>query len=246
MTVMKNQHGKLVPMRIQNNWRIDFLDTCKSTLHLKTSIRRPSPAHSDYPFELMCDAFNSALGVVLGQRVRTGKPVHIIAYVSRTMDPTQLNYITIEKELLAIVFALDKFRSYLLGSKIIIFSDHAVLGFLVKKSDAKPRLIRWMLLLQEFNIEIRDKKGAENSVVDHSSRVKRRVCNDQVIHKCILEHPRSSWSSNFVKQHLEAAIMDQHGKPRKCLIVDSISPPFSEMPINSSPPAKNDRKQEWP
>ncbi|RDX78484.1 Retrovirus-related Pol polyprotein from transposon 17.6, partial [Mucuna pruriens] len=103
----------------------------------------------DLPFELMCDASNSALGAVLGQRARVGQSVHVIAYASRTMDPAQQNYTTTEKELLAIVFALDKFRSYLLGSKIIVFSDHAALRYLLKKPDAKPRLIRWMLLLQE-------------------------------------------------------------------------------------------------
>ncbi|RDX92457.1 Retrovirus-related Pol polyprotein from transposon 17.6, partial [Mucuna pruriens] len=76
-------------------------------------------------------------------------------------------------ELLAIIFALDKFRSYLLGSRIVMFSDHAALRYLLKKPDAKPSLIRWMLLLQEFNIEIRDKKGAENYVVDHLSRIEK-------------------------------------------------------------------------
>ncbi|RDX64782.1 Retrovirus-related Pol polyprotein, partial [Mucuna pruriens] len=127
----------------------------------------------DLPFELMCDASNSALGAVLGQRAGVGQPTHVIAYASRTMDPAQQNYTTIEKELLAIVFSLDKFRSYLLGSKIVVFSDHAALRYLLKKPDAKPRLIWWMLLLQEFNLEIRDKKGAENSVADHLSRIER-------------------------------------------------------------------------
>ncbi|RDX89086.1 Retrovirus-related Pol polyprotein, partial [Mucuna pruriens] len=125
----------------------------------------------DLPFELMCDASNSALGAVLSQRVRVDQPTHVIAYASRTMDPAQQNYTTTKKELLAIVFALDKFHSYLLGSKIVVFSDHAALRYLLKKPDAKPRLIRWMLLLQEFNLEIRDKKGAENSVADHLSRI---------------------------------------------------------------------------
>ncbi|RDX82100.1 Retrovirus-related Pol polyprotein from transposon 17.6, partial [Mucuna pruriens] len=84
--------------------------------------------------------------------------MHVIAYASHTMDSAQQNYTTIEKELLAIFFSLDKFRAYLLGSRIIVFSDHATLRYLLKKHDAKSRLIRWMLLLQEFNIEIRDKK----------------------------------------------------------------------------------------
>uniref|UniRef100_A0A151UHX5 Retrovirus-related Pol polyprotein from transposon 297 family n=1 Tax=Cajanus cajan TaxID=3821 RepID=A0A151UHX5_CAJCA len=86
----------------------------------------------------MCDASNFALGVVLAQRV--GRFSHVIAYASRTLDAAQVNYTTTEKELLAIVFALDKFRSYLLGSKITMFSDHAALRFLLKKPDAKPSL----------------------------------------------------------------------------------------------------------
>ncbi|RDX98332.1 Retrovirus-related Pol polyprotein, partial [Mucuna pruriens] len=95
----------------------------------------------ELPFKLMCDASNSALGAVLGQRAEVGKPMHVIAYASQTMDPTQLNFTTTKKELLAFVFALDKFHLYLLGSKIIVFFDHVVLIFLLNKPDAKPRLI---------------------------------------------------------------------------------------------------------
>jgi hypothetical protein len=73
----------------------------------------------------MCDASNFAMGAVLGQRV--GKLPHVIYYASKTMMVAQVNYTTTEKELLAVVFALDKFRSYLLGSKVIIYSDHAAL-----------------------------------------------------------------------------------------------------------------------
>ncbi|RDX90052.1 Retrovirus-related Pol polyprotein from transposon 17.6, partial [Mucuna pruriens] len=122
------------------------------------------------------------------------------------MDPAQLNYTTTKKELLAIVFALDKFCSYLLGSKIIVFSNHAALRFLLKKPDVKLRLIRWMLLLQEFNIEIKDKKGVENSMFPpeaswlYKEKLKSdakyyiwddpylwRLYNDQVIRRCILD-----------------------------------------------------------
>jgi len=87
------------------------------------------------------------------------------------LNDAQLNYTTTEKELLVVVFALDKFRSYLVGSLVIVFTDHAALKYLLTKQDAKPRLIRWILLLQEFNLEIRDKKGVENVVADHLSRL---------------------------------------------------------------------------
>jgi hypothetical protein len=93
-----------------------------------------------------------AVGAVLGQRI--DKLPHVIYYASQTLNDAQLNYSTTKKELLAVVFDLDKFRSYLLGSKVIIYSDHAALKYLFSKKDAKSRLIRWILLLQEFDIEI--------------------------------------------------------------------------------------------
>ena len=86
------------------------------------------------------------------------------------MNDAQLNYATTEKELLAVVFAFDKFRPYLIGNKVIVFTYHSAIKYLMTKKDAKPRLILWVLLLQEFDVEIRDKKGFENMVAYHLSR----------------------------------------------------------------------------
>ncbi|KAM2417370.1 hypothetical protein ACFX1W_024222 [Malus domestica] len=127
------------------------------------------PPDWSLPFKLMCDASDYALGAVLGQT--KDKRPHVIYYASRTLNDAQLNYSTTEKELLAIVFALDKFRSYLIGTKVIVFTNYAALKYLLSKNEAKPRLIRWILLLQEFDIKIRDKKGSENVVADHLSHM---------------------------------------------------------------------------
>ncbi|XP_070022776.1 uncharacterized protein [Nicotiana sylvestris] len=123
----------------------------------------------EQPFELMCDASDYAVGEVLGQR--KDKLMHPIYYGSITLSGAQLNYTVTEKEMLAVVFAFDKFRSYLIGSKVIVYTDHATLKHLIEKKESKPRLIRWVLLLQEFNLKIRDCKGTENQVADHLSRL---------------------------------------------------------------------------
>ncbi|GKF78257.1 reverse transcriptase domain-containing protein [Tanacetum coccineum] len=83
----------------------------------------------------------------------------------------QAHYTTTEKELLAVVHAFEKFRPYLVLSKTIVYTDHSALKYLLAKQDAKPRLLRWILLLQEFDVIIRDKKGAENLTADHLSRL---------------------------------------------------------------------------
>ncbi|KAG7543337.1 Integrase catalytic core [Arabidopsis thaliana x Arabidopsis arenosa] len=124
----------------------------------------------DYPFEIMCDASDYAVGAVLGQRI--DKKLHVIYYASRTLDEAQGRYATTEKELLAVVFAFEKFRSYLVGSKVAVYTDHAALRHIYAKKDTKPRLLRWILLLQEFDMEIVDKKGIENGAADHLSRMR--------------------------------------------------------------------------
>ncbi|XP_062089565.1 uncharacterized protein LOC133796098 [Humulus lupulus] len=93
----------------------------------------------------------------------------------------QLNYTVIEKELLAIVFAFDKFRSYLVGTKVIFYTAHSAIKYLISKKDAKTRLIRWVLLLQEFDVEIQDRKGVENQVADHLSRMEREEDSNSLV-----------------------------------------------------------------
>lgn len=96
----------------------------------------------------MCDASDDAMGVALGQL--RDKRFRAIYYVSETFNSAQRNYTTTEKELLAVVYAFDKFRPYLLGAKTIVYTEHAAIRYLINNKDAKARFIHWVLLLQEF------------------------------------------------------------------------------------------------
>ncbi|EOX99579.1 Uncharacterized protein TCM_008289 [Theobroma cacao] len=114
-----------------------------------------------YPYGIVEDVL---VKVVLSQR--KAKILHPIYYASRTLNETQANYTTNEKKLLAIGFVFDKFRSYLIGTKVIIYTDHEAIKYLIEKKDAKPHLIRWVLLLQEFDLEIRDRKVINETFPD--------------------------------------------------------------------------------
>jgi hypothetical protein len=108
----------------------------------KAFISAPIIQLSDWllSFEIMCDASDYVVGAVLGQT--KDRKHHVIFYASKTLSGPQLNYATTEKELLAIVFDIDKFRSYLVVVKVIVYTDHAALKYLLTKKDANPRLIR--------------------------------------------------------------------------------------------------------
>nr|GFA86381.1 retrovirus-related Pol polyprotein from transposon 17.6 [Tanacetum cinerariifolium] len=112
-------------------------------------------------------------GAVLGQRhEKHFMPIH---YASKTMTDAESNYTTTEKEMLAVVYAFEKFRSYLIMNKSIVHTDHSDLKYLFAKKDTKARLLRWVLLLQEFDFKVLDMKGAENLAADHLSRLGRRA-----------------------------------------------------------------------
>nr|GEV94079.1 reverse transcriptase domain-containing protein [Tanacetum cinerariifolium] len=112
------------------------------------------------------------------RKMKHFQPIH---YASKTMNEAQIHYTMIEKEMLAVVYAFKKFRPYLVLSKSIVYTDHSALKYLLNKQDTKPRLLWWVLLLQEFDITIRDKKGYENLVADHLSRLENP-------HKDVLEN----------------------------------------------------------
>nr|GEU95571.1 reverse transcriptase domain-containing protein [Tanacetum cinerariifolium] len=138
----------------------------------------------------MCDASDFAVGAVLEQRIdRKFKPIY---YASKTLNNAQEHYTTTKKELFVIVFSFDKFHPYLVLSKTIVYTGHSALKYLFTKQDAKPRLIRWVLLLQGFDIEIKDKRRVENLVVDHFSR---------------LENPKFS---TLTKEEIAEEFPDEH------------------------------------
>ena len=158
---------------LEKDAKFNFDESCRSAFEETKSslVTAPIMLTPDWnnDFKIMCDASDYAMGAVLEQR--TKKIFKAIYYASKTFNEAQENYTTTENEMLVMVFACEKFRLYILGSHVIIHTDHAAIKYLMAKNEAKPRLIRWVLLLQEFDIEIKDKKGSDNVIVNHLSRL---------------------------------------------------------------------------
>ena len=159
---------------LEKDANFDFDESCFSAFeNIKSRlVIAPIMATPDCnkEFEIMCDVSDYAMGAVLGQRIE--KIFIAIYYTIKTFNEAQENYSTTDKEMLAMVFACEKFRPYILGSHVIIHTDHATIKYLMENKDAKPRLIRWVLILQEFDLEIKD-KGSNNVIVDHLSRMEK-------------------------------------------------------------------------
>ena len=154
---------------LEKDVKLDFDESCISAFDEIKSILVTAPIMLtpdwNNDFEIMCDVNDYVMRAVLGQR--TEKIFKAIYYASKTFNEAQENYSTTEKEMLAMVFACEKFKPYILRSHVIIHTDYAKIKYLMAKKEAKPRLIRWVLLLQEFDLEIKDKKGSDNVIADH-------------------------------------------------------------------------------
>nr|GEY75645.1 reverse transcriptase domain-containing protein [Tanacetum cinerariifolium] len=219
----------------------------------------------DLPFELMRDASDFAIGAVLRQRhEKHFKPIH---YASKTMTDAESNYTTTEKEMLAVVYAFKKFRSYLIMNKsIVVHTDHSALKYLFAKKDAKARLLRWVLLLQEFDFKVLDTKGAENLAADHLSRLENpyeNVLDPKEINETFLLETLSmvtfrgdfnaSWFTDFANYHAGNFIvkgmtgvctskkLSTFSKlatidPRGGIMVLTSPPKRSLIPVSSGPP----------
>nr|GFB50035.1 reverse transcriptase domain-containing protein [Tanacetum cinerariifolium] len=165
----------------------------------------------DQPFELMCDASDYAVGAVLGQRIKKHFwPIH---YTSKTINQAKANYTTTEKEMLAVVYAVKKFRSYLIMNKSIVYTDHSALKYLFFKKDAKARLLRWILLFQEFDFKVIDTRGAENYAADHLSHLENPYENTfypreinktfplESLNKVAHKDPSTPWFAHLANYH---------------------------------------------
>nr|GFA40965.1 reverse transcriptase domain-containing protein [Tanacetum cinerariifolium] len=152
-----------------------------------------------------------AVGAVLGQRIEKHFwPIH---YASKTMNQAKTNYTTTEKEMLTVVNAFENFRSYLIMNKSIVYTDHSALKYLFAKKDAKARLLRWILLLQEFDFKVIDTRGAENYAADHLSRLENPYENTfdskeinetfplESLNKVAHKDPSTPWFADLVNYH---------------------------------------------
>nr|GEX14830.1 reverse transcriptase domain-containing protein [Tanacetum cinerariifolium] len=159
---------------LEKNAPFVFSDDCAQAFQtLKEKLTQASILIApdwDQPFELMCDASDFAVGAVLGQRIE--KHFRLIHYVSKTTNEAESNYTTTEKEMLAVVYTFENFCSYLIMNKSIVYTNHSALKYLFAKKDSKARLLRWILLFQEFDFKVVDTKGAKNYAADHLSRLK--------------------------------------------------------------------------
>ena len=161
---------------LKKNAKFEWSDQCQRAFDKLKAILTSAPVLSapdfNYPFKVAVDASDVAAGAVLLQEGDDGVD-HPVCYFSRKFNNCQRNYSTIEKECLSLILALQHFEVYVTASNlpIVVFTDHNPLTFLHKLKGKNQRLLRWSLMLQEFNLDIKHIKGKDNLIADCLSRI---------------------------------------------------------------------------
>jgi hypothetical protein len=141
--------------------------TLKAKLFVAPVLRGPNWT---LPFHISTDASNTTIGGALGKK--EDQKSYAMYFVRKNLSPAELNYTVTEKEFLAVVHAINKFRHYITGYEVFVHIDHSAIRFLMNKPITNDRVTRWLLLLQEFNITVLDRPGKDNVVADFLSRIK--------------------------------------------------------------------------
>nr|GEW06249.1 reverse transcriptase domain-containing protein [Tanacetum cinerariifolium] len=155
------------------------------------------------------------------------RPIH---YTSKTLNQAETNYMTIEKEMLAVVYAFEKFRSYLIMNKSVVYTDHSALKYLFAKKDAKARLLCWILLLQEFDFKKQKFfKDAGHYFWDDPYLF--RTCLDQIIRRCVAGKEaidilnachNGPTGGHYGANYTAKKVFDSDGGRKPCLMSDKL------------------------
>eukprot|EP00253_Pinus_taeda_P030101 PITA_30101 len=160
---------KLLSKDVNFSWNENCqhaFDLLKQKLSTAPILRGPNWS---LPFHIFTDASDTAVGASLGQKEEAC--TYAIYFISKNLTPAELNYTVTEKETLAIIYAVNKFRHYITGYEVFVHTDHSAIKHLMNKPITSGRVTRWLLLLQEFNITVLDRPGKENQVADFLSRL---------------------------------------------------------------------------
>ena len=220
----KNHAAKIVPLLellkkgVKWSWNKDLERVFNEIKLLFSSSVLLNYPDIKKPFYLQTDASDVALGAVLFQLDEDGNPCPII-YASRTLKDAELAYYTTENELLAIVWALHKFRSYIMGGKITIRTDHKALTFLKTCKLLSGRLTRWTMAIQDYDISIENCLGKNNLVADTLSRLQEKEnatkmghSDGKIILYALAKRPSSSLRNrlqNFAKEQKLDRILER-------------------------------------
>eukprot|EP00253_Pinus_taeda_P008492 PITA_08492 len=216
---------KLLARDIEFQWTTscqNAFQILKDKLSVAPILRGPNWS---LPFHISTDASDTAIGTSLGQKENLLH--YAIYFISKNLTPAEANYTVTEKEMLAVIHAVNKFRHYITGYQVYIHTDHSAIKYLMNKPITNGRITRWLLLLQEFNITIQDRPGKENQVADFLSRIQTPEDPNPVIDNFPDEHlfaitVKTPWFAD-IANYLSSGQFPNHftSKQRKKIIRES-------------------------